>query len=447
VSERHLEVLVNERRVGWLREADDLWSFEYDPRWAAAADAFDLSPALPRSQPVHADGAALRPVQWYFDNLLPEEALRSALAKEARLADEDAFGLLAFFGGESAGSLVLRTPGAVAAEAGLRPLALPALDARISNLDRVSLTHEAPKRMSLAGAQHKMVVVLRDGALFEPLPGTASTHILKPDHASGDYPASVMNEFFTMKLAAAVGLDVPPVHRLYVPRPVYIVERFDRVLPPADGAVPQARPERLHIIDTCQLLNKSRSFKYQAAHLHTLAEALALCRTKAAARRQLYRWVLFNVLVGNGDNHLKNLSFRVTTQGISLAPAYDLLCTAVYEAKVFAGHRARWPNVDLALSLGEARTFAQVTGAGLVAAGRTLGLSTAAAERELGVMTRDLPTAASRLLAQIEADFDPLLTQNPDPQAARLHRAGELRLLRAITHVIIPDMLARTRRG
>ena len=31
--------------------------------------------------------------------------------------------------------------------------------------------------------------------LFEPLPGTPSTHILKPNHPGEDYPASVMNDF------------------------------------------------------------------------------------------------------------------------------------------------------------------------------------------------------------------------------------------------------------
>ena len=68
-------------------------------------------------------------------------------------------------------------------------------------------------------------------ALFEPLPATPSTHILKPDHQGGDYPASVMNEYFTMGLAEAVGLDVPAVHRLLRTATGYLVDRFDRILP------------------------------------------------------------------------------------------------------------------------------------------------------------------------------------------------------------------------
>lgn len=49
-------------------------------------------------------------MQWYFDNLLPEEQLRSILAKEAQIDEADAFGLLGYFGAESAGSLSLAAP-------------------------------------------------------------------------------------------------------------------------------------------------------------------------------------------------------------------------------------------------------------------------------------------------------------------------------------------------
>jgi serine/threonine-protein kinase HipA len=44
------------------------------------------------------DGATQRPVQWYFDNLLPEEGQRSLLAADATIDKADAFGLLAYSG-------------------------------------------------------------------------------------------------------------------------------------------------------------------------------------------------------------------------------------------------------------------------------------------------------------------------------------------------------------
>ena len=44
--------------------------------------------ALSRKSVAHADGASNRPVQWYFDNLLPAGALRTVIAREA---DSDNF--------------------------------------------------------------------------------------------------------------------------------------------------------------------------------------------------------------------------------------------------------------------------------------------------------------------------------------------------------------------
>lgn len=436
MTARQLEITVNRQLIGLLRENNDLWELEYAQGWVTSALGFDLSPELPRAEALHTDGASKRPVQWYFDNLLPEEALRIVIAKEANLSAEDAFGLLAHFGAESAGSLVLHDPQRPApAERGLKPLPLAALSQRISNLRQASLTRDAPKKMSLAGAQHKMLVVLQGNELFEPLPGTPSTHILKPNHQGDDYPASVMNEYFTMRLAKAVGLDVPAVRRMYVPQPVYLVERFDRIKSKDTEEV-----QRRHIIDTCQLLGKARTFKYTAAHLDTLAQAVGLCRSRAAARLRLYRWIVFNVLIGNGDNHLKNISFLVDASGINVAPAYDLLCTAVYETKALASEKANWPDTQLAFFLGNAKTFATVTRAHMLEAGQALGLAASTAKRELDFFVKAIPQEADKLIADIEAHNEKDLAASPNPEAARAHLGGELRMLGAVRHIVLAEM-------
>jgi serine/threonine-protein kinase HipA len=437
---RVLNVSINDRPVGQLRELNDIWTFEYDVSWLQDSNAFSLSKGLSMTTPLHTDGSSVRPVQWYFDNLLPEELLREVLAKEAKIDKSDAFGLLKHFGSESAGSLVLRESGAPVAGQGLKPLTLADLQLRIKNLPHASLTQAAPKRMSLAGAQHKMVVVREGNELFEPLPGTPSTHILKPNSLSPHYPSSVMNEFFTMRLAAAVGLTVPAVDRLYAPAPVYLVDRFDRTRV-ADKSI-----QRIHIIDTCQLLNKSRAFKYQQANLETLAEAIKMCRAKTAARIQLYRWLLFNVLIGNGDNHLKNISFRVNSEGVTLAPFYDLLCTAVYATQAYAQQMPTWPRVELAVSIEGANYFNDITRNTLPKAGASLGLNTGTALRELQAMEKKLPVSADVLIGEITQKFEGLIQESPDPEAVRALQGGETMLLRAIRKIIILDMLERIKK-
>jgi len=430
---RTLEAFLNDRRVGILSEGEDLWRFEYDPQWAGASDAYDLAPRLARSELVHTDGGTDRPVQWYFDNLLPEEEQRDVVAKEAKINGEDAFGLLEYLGAESAGSLVLLPPGAARQPRDLKTLSDADLAARINNLSHASLSSGAPKRMSAAGAQNKLLVVYKDGALYEPVGSEPSTHILKPNHTHQDYPSSVINEYATMRLAGALKLTVPTVLRRYVPEPVYLVERFDRYTDAA-GAT-----QRRHIIDACQLLNKSRSFKYTGATLESLGDIVAACRNRASTRIRLYRWLIFNMLLANNDNHLKNLSFMVGREGIELSPAYDLLSTGAYHTRAFAGDRADWPKVPLAITMPRVPTLEAVNRQSLLEAGEALGLRKTIGERELNSMMAALPGALRALVQEVSDDNTRL------PQAANRFLAGEVRLLSTLQHVVVPEMLARLR--
>lgn len=429
---RTLNVCLNDQRVGTLSEGNDLWRFEYDPAWVSAPGSFDLAPGLSRATLLHQDGATQRPVQWYFDNLLPEETLREALIKDAGIKGDDAFALLQYLGAESAGSLVLLPPDGDATPPGqLKPLTDDALSQRIRNLPRQSLSSGAPKQMSVAGAQHKLLVVLRDGKLYEPVGSEPSTHILKPDHLSDDYPASVINEYAMLRLAARLGLGAPAVHRMYVPEPVYIIERFDRFQDE------QGKTQRRHLIDACQLLGKSRNFKNTSASLQTMAACIAQCRIRATARQHLYRWLIFNLLTGNDDNHLKNISFMVSHEGIEVSQPYDMLCTAVYRTIAFADKRATWPAVDMMISLPGATKFSQVTREAVLLAGEALGLDRRISERELDRMTNALLQAFTAVRREIEA-------QNlVYPAAAKRFFGGELRLLLTIEKIVIPFMVGR----
>lgn len=436
MAERVLHAFIEGTRVGTLRESSGSWAFRYHADWLQSPAAFPLSPSLPLQGGEQLDGATLRPVQWYFDNLLPEEGQRDLLAAEAALPAADAFGLLGWYGAESAGSLTLLAedvhPGAAPSPPAVyRELPDAELAARIAALPRQSLSSGAAKRMSLAGAQHKLPVALRSGQLFEPAGAAPSTHILKPDHPRADYPHSVVNEWFVMTLAARVGLPVPRTERRYLPQPVYLVERFDR----ADG-------RRLHAIDACQLLGVDRSFKYLQGSVDTLARLANQCRSTAIARTRLFEWLAFNLLVGNSDAHLKNLSFLVTPQGIQLAPFYDLLAGGLYESAVF--NQRGWPQqTALAWPLPAARRFADLTRAGLIEAGRAMGLAAATATRVLDALLHRVPARSVELLAEAAVDNTRRLAIEP---ALATVFGGEMRCLRAIHHAVIMEMVQRLAR-
>ena len=333
-------------------------------------------------------------------------------------------------GAESAGSVTLLPPEAAPQTIELlRPLPDDALQARIRQLPKSPLTHAAIKRMSLAGAQHKLAVVLEDGALFEPAGATPSTHILKPDHPDADYPHSVINEWFVMRLARRLGLDVPEVHRRYVPSPVYLIDRFDRVAG-AQGW------QRRHAIDACQLLGLDRSFKYTQGSLESLAALANACRSPAVARSRLFGWLVFNVLVGNSDAHLKNLSFLVSHEGVQLAPFYDLLSVATYDSPAF--DKSGWPaQTQLAWPILGVRHFSDIRRGLLLEAGVALNLVKGTAERLLENLRSRIVSEAEALYAEVEAENARIAHARPELAATM---AGESRCVRAISHTVIKEM-------
>ena len=430
MNERFLNASINEIPVGRLTEASGLWSFQYSDTWLKNPRAFALSPHIPLRTEPQLDGATQRPVQWYFDNLLPEEGQRALLAADAALDVNDAFGLLAWYGAESAGSVTLLPANANAQNKfPLRPLTDDALHQRILRLPNAPLAQGAIKRMSLAGAQHKLAIVLQDNDLFEPVGATPSTHILKPDHPDDAYPHSVINEWFVMRLASRVGLNVPAVHRRYVPSPVYLIDRFDRVTEPEGW-------ERRHVIDACQLLGLDRSFKYSQGSMQSLAALASVCRSPAVVRSRIFSWLVFNVLVGNADAHLKNLSFAVSEEGVQLAPFYDLLSVAVYDTKAF--DKNEWPRqTPLAWPVLGVHHFANITQSLLIEAGAILNISKATAMRLLEAIRNRVVQEAETLYNEVEKENVLIAQVRPELSATM---AGESRCLRAIVHNIIKEM-------
>lgn len=412
---RELVVYLDRTLVGKLFEESSLWGFEYDSAWLA--HGYNIIPGLLFKAGRQLDGATTRPVQWFFDNLLPEEQARTLLEKEAKVQPGDAFSLLTAIGHESAGAFTLLTPGAKL-DAGQAIELTPAeLNERILNLPKLPLNRSERKKMSLAGAQHKMLVIFKDGQLYEPSGQLPSTHILKPEHTDTTaYYFTTRNEWFVMSLARACGLSVPDVHHIYLPAPAYIVKRFDR-----SGDYPDIH--RLHVIDGCQLLGLSFREKYSASSVESLKKLADSCIAPGPARLAIFKWALFNAFVGNGDAHLKNLSFRLTDRGYQLMPHYDLLSTSIY-AEV-----GKHQFEELSQKMGAAAHFGELRKHHVLHFGQALGLPEALSARIIEQMKKTIVQAADKLAAQVAAE---------PPHDGK---AGEMQMLKKIRHLCIQEML------
>jgi serine/threonine-protein kinase HipA len=163
--------------------------------------------------------------------------------------------------------------------------------------------------------QPKLSAILRltEGKL--EIVDSGGRFILKPNPLPfDDVPA---NESLTMSMAAAAGIEVPP-HGLLPTVDggwIYLVRRFDR----------EGRRRRISVEDFAQLSGATRETKYDSSLERVARVVEEFCTFPALEKPKLVRRLLFCLLTGNEDMHLKNFSLIVRDKVVSLSPAYDLL--------------------------------------------------------------------------------------------------------------------------
>ncbi|MEO1451438.1 MAG: HipA domain-containing protein, partial [Bacteroidota bacterium] len=160
---------------------------------------------------------------------------------------------------------------------------------------------------SLGGARPKASVRAPDGSLW-----------IAKFPSRNDRVNSGAWEYVVHQLADLCGIQVPEAQAEQYdgnPHHTFLVKRFDRT---AEG--------RIHFASAMTLLG------YQDGHDHTaggsyleLVEAIETYGAAPAADlRELWRRIVFSVLVSNTDDHLRNHGFLLTDQGWRLSPAYDI---------------------------------------------------------------------------------------------------------------------------
>ncbi|MBA4386846.1 MAG: kinase [Verrucomicrobia bacterium] len=325
---KRLIVYLNSERVGTLDEDDSgLLEFCYAPAWTGRSNAMPLSRSLPlRSEPFR--GKHARP---FFAGILPDEGPRQQIASILGISERNDFAMLERIGGECAGAVSLlpeNAPPPTVGEMRARELNEKELEAIIAELPhRPLMAGREGLRLSLAGSQSKLPVLIRNAGIALPLGNTPSTHIIKPEPER--FPGLVATEVLCMTLAGAVGLNVPPVSvRSFGNKPCIVVQRYDRALN-ADGSV-----TRIHQEDFCQARGFHPERKYQQEGGPLLRDCIGLLRewsTVAALDiRDFLDGLIFNVLIGNADAHGKNYSILYRKGDRRLSPFYDLVCTLAW---------------------------------------------------------------------------------------------------------------------
>jgi serine/threonine-protein kinase HipA len=337
-----LDVYWHEKHVGKItRRGSGRVRFAYAESWLNAnGPQISISMPCQRGQ-FNADISSN-----FFENFMPEGTIKKELAQNRRLAAHDLFDFLSEFGRDMAGALTIADENA---EPPPPPGYEDITDALAHHLAKrnfkepINLFLLLDANLSLAGGQDKLPVRYTAGRFELPRGNAPTTHIIKPVHSLfHDLP---FNEHFCMTLATRAGLEAAKTEIVYLEgQPVYMVERFDRVI--RDGNV-----IRLHQEDFCQATSIPAAGKYQAKGGPGFAEMFNVLQNNMFNNRSrdtdaLIKAAIFNVIVGNTDAHGKNFSVIHHGGNLSLAPLYDLCSVYPYEDLIPGHHK-------LAMSIGD----------------------------------------------------------------------------------------------
>jgi serine/threonine-protein kinase HipA len=302
----------------------------------------------------------------FFENLLPEGPALDTMARLAKVSRADTYGILAAFGRDCAGAIVMLPDGEVPPEPGEQtytPLTPDELAKAIRNLGTNPLGADPERgfRPSLPGYQRKLLVGRADDGTWQiPEGGAPSTWILKPDGVT----AIARNEMTCLDLAASCGLPVPE-HELITSDGLLAlaVRRYDRTKS-AEGFV------RIHQEDGCQATGTAPAWKYEEDGGPSLRSLASMIRDYGDLDDlvELLRRVTFNVALANADAHAKNLSFVHDSQDVSvrLAPLYDVISTVALEVTDDQGRPVK-ASTKMGQRISGASDLEEVTAADLIA--------------------------------------------------------------------------------
>ncbi len=274
----------------------------------------------------------------FFSNLLPEGHLRDYLAARGGIKPVREFKLIELLGEDLSGAVVIKP-----------------LDA-LANLNESEgegvVQENAPYRFSLAGVQLKFSALAEStGGLTIPASGVGGDWIIKlPAQNFASVPE---NEWSMLELAREIGINVPetrlvdlndvaglPDLGVLSGNQALAIKRFDR----------DENGVRIHIEDFAQVYGLFPDAKYSKVSYANIAN-MVWTLTGEAGLVDFIRRLIFNIIIGNGDMHLKNWSF-IYPDGKTpqLTPAYDFVSTVPYI-----------PNDSLALSLSGTKDMSSIS--------------------------------------------------------------------------------------
>jgi serine/threonine-protein kinase HipA len=305
----------------WLHEQRAEGStFRYSDSYLASPISYDLEPAMPKSagifqsaprKPLFSVFADTAPDRWGKNLMRREERERAAAALSAPRSLREADFLLGARDDARQGAIRFRRPGTRAYYSTHRgavprlfelPRLLHAVDHLDDNTDSRDLKDLIDAGSSLGGARPKAAVIDPSGQLA----------IAKfPRSGSDEWDVAGWEEL-ELRLARRSGLKVSDSELTEVAgRHILVVHRFDRLA-----------GRRVGFASALTLLEATDGEQRSYLEIADVIERHSPAATSDL--RELYRRIVFSILTGNTDDHLRNHAFLRHGRGWTLSPAYDL---------------------------------------------------------------------------------------------------------------------------
>lgn len=260
-----------------------------------------------------------------FSNLLPEKELRKFAAQRLKVAEENEFEMLAGLGRDLPGSVV----GRKLTKKEIPPYALEGT----GEIDQEATSAVVDdEEFSLAGIMMKFSMYEEGGIHYMSKRDHLGNWIVKTPSLTHKHVP--LNEFTSMRLAEAAGIQIPEI-RLIKMKDIrglpeikfgdeeyaFAIRRFDR-----------NKKSRVHAEDFAQVLERHPKDKYGHYNYDTLANVIKnVFPEPLRDLNEFFARLVVNLLIGNGDAHLKNWSVVYQDKiHPNLSPSYDIVFTRAY---------------------------------------------------------------------------------------------------------------------
>ena len=317
-------------------------AFSYDESYIASPFAHAISLSLPLSIKDFDTDAT----KTFFDGLLPEGFTRQCVADSIHASSDDYISILQQLGSECLGAIQIIDEEKPSINEGYIPLTIEEIKALAKEGASKSAEIVVKSHLSLTGASGKVGLYYNQssGKWYKPQGLAPSTHIVKQSHVR--YKNIVLNEQLCLLTAQKLGIEIPESFILQTQAGMvnnedvlFTTRRFDRDFDNDSRIIDGLKtPYRLHQEDFAQALGIKSNDKYEKAGQGYLKKMFDLLLKYSSNpiedSLKLWRRTVYNCLIGNTDNHIKNssLMYSKDLSSIRLAPFYDVICTRVYES-------------------------------------------------------------------------------------------------------------------